>query len=1274
MLASSATGTPITIVGWAKSNVKLGNEEYPHTFLVCRNIKRKMILGLDFLHKFKIGTSWSGAGNFQITTPSQETIEAIQVIKEKPVLRTSTKITIPARTLGMIIAEVKVQEKHSNKYYEVEPNLRMMEEHPNLAMIPLYHFVDGEGVKQVPICLVNLDNKQIILSKDKIVGVLKRRRTKKVWKADEVVKILVEEVDMPGGPEDYDLVIESQQNDKEDDKVEGKFIVSPADIQTKKKPELKDAEIGDEWREAFNQMTSRYEAIFSKDSADIGKTPLVQMEIDTGDHPPISQRPYTLALKHVEWVRQELETLEKAKIITRSISPWASPIVIVPKKSAPDEPPKKRMCVDYRALNSLLPPVTKAFSKAKGVLAFVPLPKIDEIYASLQGSTIYSTFDMRSGYYHIELTEESKAKSAFVVGGAHSGKWQFNRCPFGLTQAPAYFQRVVGEVIQGLSFAIGYLDDILVFSANPKEHIDHCEQIFQRLEKYQLKLSYEKCALMKAQVQYLGHLLSGSGIEPVPEKLEALKAMVRPVNPKGIKQYLGFVGYYRKFIPKYSDIAKPLTELTKFDVAFNWSDECQKAYDLLKEYLLKEPILRYPDPELPYILYTDASKYAWAGVLTQSYTHFIEEKEREVHHPITYLSGLFKGSQMNWATLTKEAYAIYMSVKKLHVYLDGGDNTIRSDHLPLKKFLTRDTANNKVRNWAVDLEGYRLKFEYIKGIKNTLADAMSRLVDILPDAELLPEPEGFEFGELVVNEVDVISLESRLVIDEVDVVILDEVDVEKLTEGWPEVKKTEETEPIEETKIRWYMTDPEIVKLQRQDTFCQKLLSEIQNRKRKSRDCYFMSRGLLHKYVTDYKQRFEALVVPITLSKLILKLAHDELGHNGTARTYAMVKRMFYWKGLKKDVERYIKSCPTCQEYTVNAVRYTPGQFEIPEAPMDFISMDLIGEFRMGSIKGNRFALTVICMLTGYTWCIPIPDKSAKTVVYAYLKEVYNNFGGSRKILSDNGTEFKNQLFKAVSQELEIDYKVYSPPYHPPSNGRIEGFHSFLKACLSKHIKDPMEWDEIVPFVCSVYNALPNEHSREAPFFLMFGRDPRLPLNDFLRPKLRYLGNDEVIISLEAMKKIYKLAAQNLKLARERMNKKKQQTKPTKLETGALIMIKRHDKKMFEPRYEGYYRIVKIRGNQLDIMPIEGGPQKTIHIKHAKPIIPVDRVMQSLPDYTNYGRKSRYNINVDELPDLNWSLSTIVNTFTTPTTTISDIVSGSSTTTTTSSMNNIMSS
>ena len=203
------------------------------------------------------------------------------------------------------------------------------------------------------------------------------------------------------------------------------------------------------------------------------------MDIPTRDSPPITQRPYTLALKHVQWVQEEIEILEKAGIIVKSVSPWASPIVIVPKKTAPGKPPRRRMCVDYRMLNQLLPKVDKAHSKAKGVLTLVPLPKIDEIYAKLEGSTIYSTFDMRSGYYHLELNQESQPKSAFVVGRPKRGKWEFKRCPFGLTQAPAYFQMLVNKVLEGLDFTFGYLDDILVFSKNMEEHLQHVRVLFE---------------------------------------------------------------------------------------------------------------------------------------------------------------------------------------------------------------------------------------------------------------------------------------------------------------------------------------------------------------------------------------------------------------------------------------------------------------------------------------------------------------------------------------------------------------------------------------------------------------------------------------------------------------------------------------------------------------------------------------------------------------------------------------------------------------------------
>ena len=264
-------------------------------------------------------------------------------------------------------------------------------------------------------------------------------------------------------------------------------------------------------------------------------------------------------MKHAEWVQKELAILEKAGVIVRRVLPWASPIVVVPKRSAPGEPPKRRLCVDYRAINSLLPSVKKAFSKAKGISTLVPLPKIDEIYAHLKDSKIYSTFDMRSGYYHMVLSEESRPKSAFVSA---YGKWEFKRCPFGLAQAPAYFQRLVNEVLSGLTFAFGYLDDILVFSPDMETHLKHLRTLFERLQSANLKLKEVKCNFLKKHIQYLGHIISGEGIALVQEKLESIQKMLLPRNPKEVKQFLGLIGYYRKFVPHFSDLARPLNALT----------------------------------------------------------------------------------------------------------------------------------------------------------------------------------------------------------------------------------------------------------------------------------------------------------------------------------------------------------------------------------------------------------------------------------------------------------------------------------------------------------------------------------------------------------------------------------------------------------------------------------------------------------------------------------------------------------------------------------------
>ena len=208
---------------------------------------------------------------------------------------------------------------------------------------------------------------------------------------------------------------------------------------------------------------------------------------------------------------------------------------------------------------------------------------------------------------------------------------------------------------------------------------------------------------------------------------------------KEIKQFLGLTGYYRKFVPGFADISRPLTQLTRKETPFNWTPECQKLFKLLKSYLCCEPILNYADTSKPYTLYTDASKYSWAGVLTQSHTTDIDVKSVTTDHPVTFVSCLFRGSQLNWAGLTKEAFAIYMSIKKLSFYLNQANIYLRSDHLPLKRFLQKNTLNSKVNNWAMELKSFNIQFEYIQGSKNVLADTLSRLIDIDEDTQLPPE-------------------------------------------------------------------------------------------------------------------------------------------------------------------------------------------------------------------------------------------------------------------------------------------------------------------------------------------------------------------------------------------------------------------------------------------------------------------------------------------------------------------------------------------------------
>ena len=240
-------------------------------------------------------------------------------------------------------------------------------------------------------------------------------------------------------------------------------------------------------------------------------------------------------------------------------------------------------------------------------------------------------------------------------------------------------------VLQDCSdFAMAYLDDIIIFSHN-EEHLKHIEIIFQKLKAASLKLKESKCDFFKREIHYLGHLISDDGIHPLSEKLDTIHNMPKPRNPKEIKQFLGLCGYYRKFVPCFSHISRPLVKLTGHEVEWKWCNKCDLSFQMMKDFLISPPILKYPDTSKPCTIFTDASKYGWAGDLTQEHTSVIDGKEVTTNHPVSFVSGMFHGSQLNWAAMTKEAYAIYMTVKKSMFYLTGQEITLRSDHLPLKK-------------------------------------------------------------------------------------------------------------------------------------------------------------------------------------------------------------------------------------------------------------------------------------------------------------------------------------------------------------------------------------------------------------------------------------------------------------------------------------------------------------------------------------------------------------------------------------------------------------
>ncbi|KAL5015646.1 hypothetical protein ScPMuIL_007270, partial [Solemya velum] len=427
-------------------------------------------------------------------------------------------------------------------------------------------------------------------------------------------------------------------------------------------------------------------------------------EVKTGSALPIKQRAYRLPVHKREEVDKQVESMLEQGIVSPSLSPWASPIVLVEKKH--DTHKSYRFCVDYRKLNK----VTKVDA--------YPLPRIDDTIDVLSGSQYFSTLDLASGFWQMGLSEKAKEKTAFTTG---YGLYHFNVLPFGLCNAPSSFERLMERVLSGLHWKICliYIDDIIIYSQTFDQHMDRIQQVLDCLHEAGLKLKPQKCHLFKTEVLYLGFIVSNAGVKTDPDKIERIRSWPTPCNITDVRSFLGLCCYYRKFVDNFSDIAVPLYNLTKKNTRFHWDKQCQEAFNTLKVALQESVILQYPQFDQPFILDTDSSDHSSGAILSQ-----LHEGEEKV---ISYYSTTHSAPERKYSVTRKELLAVIKAIKHFRHYLYGREFVLRTDHASLRWLMGFKEPQGQIARWLEFLSSYQFTIEHRVGSKHLNADALSRI-------------------------------------------------------------------------------------------------------------------------------------------------------------------------------------------------------------------------------------------------------------------------------------------------------------------------------------------------------------------------------------------------------------------------------------------------------------------------------------------------------------------------------------------------------------------
>ena len=832
---------------------------------------------------------------------------------------------------------------------------------------------------------------------------------------------------------------------------------------------------------------------FAKHANDYGFTDIVEHDIDTGDTKPIRQkcRHPPLALQDTE--EELIKDMLNNEQIEPSQSPWASPVVMVKKKDG-----STRFCIDYRKLNEAT--VKDAY----------PLPNIQDCLNTLQQGNYFCTIDLKSGYWHVRLNDRAQERSAFVC---RQGLFQWKVMPFGLCNAPATFERLMETVLKGKQWktCLVYLDDVIVFGRTFQECAARLEEVLQCLGQAGLKMKPKKCHFFQKRLSFLGHIVSGDGIETDPEKVEQIKNYPRPREGlklghrkipfvTQIKQFLGMCSYYRKFISNFAIIAEPLQKYTRDGADFTWTPDAEMAFNTLKQSLITSPILAYPVKGRTYYVDTDACNFAMGAVLSQ-------RDEHDKEHPIAYMSKTFTGAQRNYCIWRKEFIAVVKALKTFEPYIIGQDVIVRTDNVAVTRMMKMENLNAQSANMVAYVDQLNVKIKHRKGREHIVPDALSRKPENYNDIV-----NGHRCKQCTPNLEDRVSVETQTCEEDIkNHTAINRVVTRSYTGATPQEQRDATVEGWDLDDIRQaYDEDVDIVKfmdfkrendkrphwrrIARYSYHFKVLWGEWDN--------FEIHDNFLFKIKEHNDLKKTRLVLPRKLRRKAFDSLHCSTygGHLGYRKTISKIKGRFYWPRMTADVKLWVQQCDACyMSKPLNRHTHTRLQVVQVGEPLDRTATDILGPLPKTKNK-NQFVLVFGDYFTRWIEAVPVPNFTAKTCANVILQHFILKFGTPLSIHSDQGQNFVSRIWKELCSMLQMK-KTQTTSHRPQSNGFIERFNrtlaGMLRACRENNDE---EWDQLVPLLAMAYRSSVQESIGVTPNMCMLGREINLPI-DMALPK-----------------------------------------------------------------------------------------------------------------------------------------------------------------------------